>query len=178
MGYELYGFVAEANGEAMPVAFLFTTSTGEPAEGAKTRMLCDILKYLNEHCPNIMFTLSDEEPADITICMKEISKAKHQLCYWHGIRYIEGRLVEDKPPAAYDPRRAHWVFDFINPTWAPGITAVYVDDNNEDGGGEEREEVAMPSMPVSNSSVKFATCTDPHRGPETITNLPATRIRN
>ncbi|KAJ7240933.1 hypothetical protein C8J57DRAFT_1561968, partial [Mycena rebaudengoi] len=121
-GYELYGFVGEAIGQAMPFAFMFTTSTSDAAEGAKTRMLRDILKYMAQRCPNIMFTLSDKEVAEINACRAEIPRTKHQLCYWHGIRYIEERLAENKPPAHYDPRKAHKVFDFIDPTWAPGVS--------------------------------------------------------
>lgn len=145
--YELYGFVGEANGQAMPLAFLFTISTGDAAEGAKTRMLGDVLKYMNQRCPDIMFTLSDKEPAEINACRAEIPQAKHQLCYWHAITYIEERLAENKPPAAYDPRKAHQIFDFIDPTWAPGVTAVYADDDEE---GEGVDEVAQSGtqMPV------------------------------
>jgi hypothetical protein len=47
---------------------------------------------------------------------------KHQLCYWHGVRYIKEWLAEDKPPVYYDPRKAHAVFSFIDATWAPGTT--------------------------------------------------------
>ncbi|KAJ7914536.1 hypothetical protein B0H13DRAFT_2232112 [Mycena leptocephala] len=114
--YELYGFVAEAKGQAMPFAFLFTVSTGDAAEGAKTRMLSDVLGYISERCPNIMFTLSDKEPAEINACRAKIVRAKNQLCYWHAITYIEERLGENKPPARYDPRKAHKIFDFIDPT--------------------------------------------------------------
>ncbi|KAJ7678817.1 hypothetical protein B0H17DRAFT_840825, partial [Mycena rosella] len=123
-GYELYGFVGEANGQAIPFTFLFTTNThGTAPEGAKTRMLGDMLKFLNQRCPNLMFTLSDKEPAEITASRTEIAHAKHQLCYWHGIRYVGERLSENKPPAAYDPRQAHVVFTFIDPTWAPGVSS-------------------------------------------------------
>ena len=69
-----------------------------------------------------MFTLSDKDPSEINACRLSVSQAKHQLCYWHGITYIEERLAKDKPPAAYDPRNAHAIFDFIDPTWAPGVT--------------------------------------------------------
>ncbi|KAF7372301.1 SWIM-type domain-containing protein [Mycena venus] len=138
--YELYAFVGEANGQAMPFAFLFTVSTGDAAEGAKTRMLGDVLKHMNKRCPDIMFTLSDKEPAEISACRTEIPKAKHQLCYWHAITYIEERLAENKPPAAYDPRKAHQIFDFIDPTWAPGVTAVYADDDEEGDGVDEAAE--------------------------------------
>jgi hypothetical protein len=54
--------------------------------------------------------------------------AKHQLCYWHGIKYLQERLAEDKPPAKYDPRTAHAVFDLIDPTWAPGVTSGWVEE--------------------------------------------------
>ncbi|KAJ7656928.1 hypothetical protein DFH06DRAFT_1328467 [Mycena polygramma] len=120
--YKLYGFVAEAKGQAMPFAFLFIVSSGDAADGAK------------------LFTLSDKEPAEITACRTKIEKAKHQLCYWHAITYIEERLAENKPPAAYDPRKAHRIFDFIDPTWAPGVSAVYPDDNEEGEGVLDEEE--------------------------------------
>ncbi|TFK45179.1 hypothetical protein OE88DRAFT_1649504, partial [Heliocybe sulcata] len=76
--------------------------------------------------------------------------AKHQICYWHAIKYIEERLTTNKPPAAYDPRKAHKVFSFIDPTWAPGVTQgdvkEYLDgrdveaDGNEQGGVREHLE--------------------------------------
>jgi hypothetical protein len=122
--YELYVFVAEANGQAMPFAFLFTVSTGDSAEGVKTRMLGDVAKFMNKCCLKIMFTLSDKEPSEITACRTKIPKAKHQLCYWYTINYVEEHLGENKPLAPYDPRKAHKIFDFIDPTWAPGVTAV------------------------------------------------------
>lgn len=131
----------------MPFAFLFTTSTPDAAEGAKTRMLRDLLKYMNKRCPNIMFTLSDKEAAEINACRNEIPQAKHQLCYWHAITYVEERLGENKPPAAYDPRKAARIFDFIDPTWAPGITAVYADDD-EEGDGEDGDIETPVSRPV------------------------------
>jgi hypothetical protein len=66
--------------------------------------------------------------------------AKHQLCYWHAIQYLEARLTEDKPPAAYDPRKAHSIFNFIDPTWAPGVTKGWL----EEGVHEDDAEVEKP----------------------------------
>lgn len=57
-----------------------------------------------------------------------ISSAKHQLCYWHAIKYLEEQLAEDKPPAKSDPQKAHLIFDFIDPTWAPGVTSGWLED--------------------------------------------------
>ncbi|KAJ7868134.1 hypothetical protein B0H13DRAFT_1897286 [Mycena leptocephala] len=50
-----------------------------------------------------------------------------QMRSWHGVRYVQERLTEKRPPAKYDPRNAHRAFDFIDPTWAPGVTAGLLD---------------------------------------------------
>ncbi|TDL17450.1 hypothetical protein BD410DRAFT_776119 [Rickenella mellea] len=122
VGHELYAAVGEANGRALPLAFVFTTSTGEAAPNAKDRMLGDVLEWLAKRCPNIIFTLSDKDQSEINAFRAKIRNAKHQLCYWHAIKYLEERLAEDKAPAKYDCRRAHNLFKFIDPTWAPGVT--------------------------------------------------------
>ena len=122
-GYELYSFFSEANGQLLPLAFIFTKMTDRSAKSsAKQQIITEILAELSRCCPNIKFTLSDKDPSEINACCTSISKAKHQLCSWHGVRYIEERLAEDKPPAAYDPQKAQGVFEFIDPTWAPGVT--------------------------------------------------------
>lgn len=129
VGYELYAIVGEANGQALPLAFAFTASTsGDAAEGAKDRMLQDVLEYITKRCPGIMFALSDKDMSEINAVRAKIPNAKHQLCYWHAIKYLEERLAEDKPPAKYDPRKAHLIFDFIDPTWAPGVTSGWLED--------------------------------------------------
>jgi hypothetical protein len=112
---------------------------GSASAGTKKWMLVKALAWLSIRCPNIMFTLSDKDPSEINACWISLLKAKHQLCYWHGIRYIEERLAEDKPPASYNPRKAHKVFDFIDPTWSPGITCgeveEYMDGRDMETGG-------------------------------------------
>jgi hypothetical protein len=90
-------------------------------------MLEAFLSWFSKRCPNIKFTLSDKDPSEIDAFRARIH-AKHQLCYWHGVRYVEERLAEDKPPAYYDPRKAHLVFGFIDATWAPGITRGNVEE--------------------------------------------------
>ncbi len=102
-GYELYSLVAELNGCAIPLAFLFTTSDGTAAKGTKDLMLQDFLDFIVKHCPSICFTDSDKETSEINAFEVKIPHAKHQLCYWHAIRYIEKCLGEDKPPVFYDP---------------------------------------------------------------------------
>jgi hypothetical protein len=103
-----------------------TDGTAKP--GAKRRMLEQFIAWFSKHCPGVKFTLSDKDPSEIDAFRKEVPGAKHQLCYWHGVRYIEERLAENKPPAYYDPRKAHTVFEFIDPTWAPGVTRGEVEE--------------------------------------------------
>jgi hypothetical protein len=129
LGYEFYAIVGEANGQAVPFAFVFTASTdGTATSGTKDRMLRDVIGWVSKRCPNITFTLSDKDTSEINAFRHCVPDAKHQLCYWHAIRYLEARLAEDKPPAAYDPRKAHSIFDFIDPTWAPGVTIGWLEE--------------------------------------------------
>jgi len=141
--YELYGFFGEANGRSLPLGFIFTAMTdGSATEHAKQRMLAESLAWLVKRCPNIDFTHSDKDPSEINACRQEVPRAKHQLCYYHAITYIEERLTEDKPPTAYDPRKANQIFNFIDPTWAPGVTrgdvAEYMDGRDMESGPDKQ----------------------------------------
>jgi hypothetical protein len=91
-------------------------------------MLQHVLGHIDEKCPNISFVGSDKDSTEINASRAKIPHAKHQLCTWHGVRYVQERLAENKPPAKYDPRNAHKVFAFIDPTWAPGVTAGWLED--------------------------------------------------
>ena len=63
-GYELYGLIGEANGQALPLGFIFTAMTdGTATKGAKQRMLEGFLPWFTTRCPNIKFTLSDKDPS-------------------------------------------------------------------------------------------------------------------
>ncbi|KIY68663.1 hypothetical protein CYLTODRAFT_252877 [Cylindrobasidium torrendii FP15055 ss-10] len=128
------------NGQAVPLAFMFVTLLESAQEGTKGALLRQFIQAITHHCPNIMFTLSDKDILEIDGFRIEIPNAKHQLCYWHGIKYIEKRLGENRPPAAYDPRIAHAVFDFVDPTWAPGVTMSWL----EDGVHPDDAEISEP----------------------------------
>lgn len=155
VGYELYAVVAEANGQALPLAFTFTASTdGTVAEGAKQHMLQSVLKHINKQCPNISVAHSDKDLSEINAIQIELPRAKHQLCYWHAIKYLEEHLAEDKPLARYDPRKAHQVHHFIDPTWAPGITSGLLEEDVhiEGIGSEESESLEEGGAVVSENS--------------------------
>ncbi|KAF8230922.1 hypothetical protein L208DRAFT_1279679, partial [Tricholoma matsutake] len=65
MGYELYGVVGEANGQALPLPFAFTCSTdGTAAPGAKDRMLRDILRHIDKYTPNLAVAHSNKDPTE------------------------------------------------------------------------------------------------------------------
>lgn len=102
--------------------------TKDADEGTKELALRDFIRWIAKRCPNIKFTLTDKDVIEINGFRSEVPDAKHQLCYWHGLKYVEKRLGENKPPAAYDPRIAHHTFDFIDPTWAPGVTMSWLED--------------------------------------------------
>ena len=127
-GYELYGLIGEANGQALPLGFIFAAITNSNAQkGAKHRMLEAFLSWFSKRCPNIKFTLSNKDPSEIDAFRAQI-RAKHQLCYWHGVHYVEEQLAKDKPPAYYDPCKAHLVFSFIDATWALSVTRGNVEE--------------------------------------------------
>ena len=137
----MYAVVAEAKGHALPFAFSFITTDGTAVTGAKDRALQDVLRWLKPQTPNVKFTLSDKDVSEINAFAAVFNTAKHQLCYWHAIRYLEQRLSENSPPAAYDGRCAHKIFDFIDPTWAPGVTQGTFEEGTIDPNPENKSEV-------------------------------------
>ena len=125
--------------------------------------------------PEYHVHLIRQEAAEISACKAEIPRAKNQLCYWHAITYIEERLAENKPPAAYDPRKAHQIFDFIDPTWARGITAVYFN-ADEEGEGETESGSSEPEMPVSFILIMSQAQAGTYLTSETLSNVYTSRV--
>lgn len=118
-------------------------------------MLQSVLKYINKRCPNLSAAHSDKDLSEINAIRVELPQVKHQLCYWHAVKYLEERLAEDKPPARYDPRKAHQIHCFIDPTWAPGVTSGLleedvheesVDNENLEEGGAIVSKISMIQM--------------------------------
>jgi hypothetical protein len=62
-------------------------------------------------------------------------------------------LAEDTPPAAYDPRVAHRKFQFIDPTWAPGVSLGWLEDGvSEEDAEMEKLDKEQHSAPVVSNS--------------------------
>ncbi len=76
-GYELYSLVAELNGCAVPVGFMFTTLDGTAAPGTMDLTLQDFLNFISKCCPNIKFTESDKETSEINAFQVKMPTAKH-----------------------------------------------------------------------------------------------------
>ena len=144
----MYAIVAEAAGRSLPLVFAFVATDGSAAPGAKDRALQDVLRWVKMKCPHVAFTLSDKDMSEINAFAAVFDKAKHQLCYWHAIRYLEERLSENKPPAAYNSRQAHKIHSFIDPTWAPGVTNGHIIEGTFDFTEEDLLEVT-PNVLVS-----------------------------
>jgi hypothetical protein len=98
---------------------MFIGTDGTSEKGAKRRMLGACLRHIRPYCPNIKFALSDKDASEINAIAEELPEAKHQLCYWHVLRYLGDRLSENKKPRPYDAEAAHGKFDFIDPLWEP-----------------------------------------------------------
>ena len=67
LSYELYGVVAEAAGQALPITFIFMMMDSHAAEGAKEQMLQAVIMHVAQWCPNITFTLMDKDTTEINI---------------------------------------------------------------------------------------------------------------
>lgn len=148
----MYAVIGEANGQALPLAFLFMRGIRrDKEEGEKTTLIERFLQELKGRGllatdnPD-QFAHSDKDRCK-TVAFGRVFRAKRQLCNWHGIKYIRERLAENKPPAHYDPRAAHQMFPFIDPIWAPGIkSGKFVPGGFEESGSEgEGDEVDDPS---------------------------------
>jgi hypothetical protein len=64
------------------------------------------------------------------------------------MRYLDERLAENKPPAKYDPRTAHLTFDFIDPTWAPGVSSGLLENGVHEGDANSVQDDIGSGMPT------------------------------
>ncbi|KAK0183673.1 hypothetical protein F5146DRAFT_902066, partial [Armillaria mellea] len=66
LGYKLYGIVSAAKGQALPLAFVFTTSTNSSTEEeGKEYLLQQVLQHIAAKCPVIKFILIDKDLSKI-----------------------------------------------------------------------------------------------------------------
>ncbi|KAJ9091111.1 hypothetical protein QFC21_007317 [Naganishia friedmannii] len=173
LGYELYGFVAEANGRGLPLLFMCIQTDSTALERSKTAMIARCLEYLTDKCPNIKFALSDKDQSEINAVKQVMGPrgVKHQLCYWHVMRHLADRLADNTKPRPYYPSDAFGIFDFIDPTWGPPLpkkkahrpaadAAVPVEDVIE----VTLESAYSARLPKKNTAKLSEFCPHEHRG--------------
>ncbi len=112
--------MADANGFGIPLAFMFLRTTKDAAAGAKQAVLECFLGALKDLGVDPEFTLSDKDWSEINAMGVVWPDAKHQLCFWHGLRALKQRLSKNRDtPAPYDAAAAHAQFSFIDVTFVP-----------------------------------------------------------
>jgi hypothetical protein len=114
LGYELYAFVAEANGQALPMLFMFIDTDENARSNAKRRMLAACIRFVKPCCPNLKFVLTDKDASEIGAIRDELPGIKHQLCHWHVLRYLADRLAENTKPLPYSGGEAFTTHAFVN----------------------------------------------------------------
>ena len=69
---------------------------------------------------NPKFTLSDKDWSEINALHNNWPKSKQQLCFWHGLRAVKGRLSKNKDtPGPYNVEEAINEFSFIDRSFVP-----------------------------------------------------------
>ncbi|CAK5273756.1 unnamed protein product [Mycena citricolor] len=120
-GYECFALLGELSGSGLPLGFLLIKSNN-PEPGTKEKYICALLRHMREKWELVPIqSLSDKDITEINSCLAELpDDIKHQLCFWHCIRAVRGRLsVVGRSPAHYHIDAAQFEFDFIDPNFVP-----------------------------------------------------------
>lgn len=103
LGFELHAFVAEANGLALPLAFMFVKTGLSTTADPKRTVIASCIERIRISCPNIEFTLSNKDQSEISAIRRVLPETRHQLCYRHVMKYLGNRLMRG-PRTPYVPR--------------------------------------------------------------------------
>ena|ERR1700761_5588992 len=120
-GYECYAVLGEVFGSGVPFGFLLLKSK-DPEIGEKEDYLRHCLRHFVVQCKlNIEQCLTDKDIIEINASLAEMpATTKHQICFWHSIRIVKGRLcVLARRPAPYDSEAAFRCFDWIDRDFVP-----------------------------------------------------------
>ncbi|KAJ7209280.1 hypothetical protein GGX14DRAFT_364725 [Mycena pura] len=120
-GYECYAVLGEVFGSGVPLGFLLLKSKN-PMVGEKEDYIRHCLRHFVAHCKlDIEQCLTDKDIIEINAMLAEMpSTVKYQLCFWHSIEIVRGRLcVLSRRPAPYDSEAAFRLFDWIDRDFVP-----------------------------------------------------------
>ena len=117
--------MADVKGSGIPLAFLLVSTSKKAPKGAKQAILQSFLGELKKLGVDPEYTDSDKDFSEINAMRLTWPNAKHQLCFWHGLRAIKTRFKQHKTtPAFYDVKAAREMFDFIDPLFLPVVQAA------------------------------------------------------
>nr|GAT54443.1 predicted protein [Mycena chlorophos] len=143
-GYECYALLGEVSGSGVPLGFLLI-KTKNPDANAKEAYIRSLIRHLHQkYVREIQQCLSDKDITEINVFLAELPPSvKYQLCFWHCIRIVKGRLcVLARRPALYDADAAFREFDWIDRTFVPVAQMDPADRN------PERLQVAQSAIPI------------------------------
>ena len=104
----------------MPLAYLLIKMLKGARKGAKRLVLERFLHALKQRGVHPEFTLTDKDWSEIGAFRTVWPVAKHQLCFWHGLRALKQRLVKSRlTPARYDVDAARREFPYIKRSFVP-----------------------------------------------------------
>jgi hypothetical protein len=150
---------------------MFVNTDGTAARGAKRRMIAACLRHIKPKCPNVKFILTDKDQSEFGAVADVYPEAKHQLCYWHVLRYLADRLSENKKPRRYNAQKAHDYFDFTDADWgvedddaydSPSESSEQDEDDGEDLEAAMARSAARAARRKPNKVKVF--CPPEHRG--------------
>ncbi|KAJ6458878.1 hypothetical protein C8R47DRAFT_1244886 [Mycena vitilis] len=120
-GFECYALLGEVYGSGLPLGFVFLKSKN-PEPGKKEQYIRCLIKHFTKVWELKMIQFgSDKEIIEINAALAELpDEIKYQLCFWHSIRIVKGRLcVLGRRPACYDANEAFSEFDWIDRLFVP-----------------------------------------------------------
>ncbi|KAJ7062610.1 hypothetical protein C8F01DRAFT_985939 [Mycena amicta] len=120
-GYECFAILGEVGGSGLPLGILLLKSKN-PEPNAKERYLRSFIRhFLDKHQLRVRQCLTDKDITEINALLAELpADVKYQVCFWHAIRIVKGRLcVLARRPAPYDAEEAFGEFDWIDRSFLP-----------------------------------------------------------
>ncbi|KAK6966913.1 SWIM-type domain-containing protein [Favolaschia claudopus] len=113
-GYECFALLGEVFGSGLP--------TSSPDPNQKEKYIRSFIRnLLDKWNLDVIQSLSDKDMTEINALLAELpDDIKHQVCFWHSIRIVRGRLsVLARRPAFYDVNEAFREFDWIDRDFLP-----------------------------------------------------------
>ncbi|KAK6974367.1 SWIM-type domain-containing protein [Favolaschia claudopus] len=120
-GFECFSLLGEVFGSGLPVGFLLI-KTSNPEPNLKEKYIRAYARHFVEDWNiRVKQCLTDKDITEINALLAELpDDVKYQICFWHSLRIIKGRLcVLARRPAPYDVQEAFSEFDWIALDFVP-----------------------------------------------------------